>query len=141
MEELTKLCVNCIEEWKKENGNKPLDIIWGDYANHCYQYGGAEIQYRYNELFADEENHQDELTQLERELLIANVGEKEGNRIYIGRRIAELRAEQGLTQMELANKCGLSQTHITRAENGMHSIQIDTIVTIISALGRRIDLC
>lgn len=141
MEELTKLCVNCIEEWKKEHGNKPLDIIWGDYTIHCYQYGGEEIKNLYNALFADEENHQDELTQLERELLIANVGEKEGNRIYIGRRIAALRVEQGLTQMELANKCGLSQTHITRAENGMHSIRLDTIAAIVSALGRRIEIC
>ena len=55
----------------------------------------------------------------------------------IGRRIADLRKEQNLTQAQLADRCGLQQAHIARVELGKYSV--DTLAQIAKALGMTID--
>lgn len=57
----------------------------------------------------------------------------------IGRRIAELRKEQNLTQTQLAERCGLQQAHIARVEAGRYSVGLDTLAQIANALGMVID--
>jgi len=65
---------------------------------------------------------------------------KEEERLRIGRRIAEMRKEQGLTQTQLAEQCGLQQAHIARIETGKYSVGIDTLSQIADALNAKVDL-
>lgn len=60
-------------------------------------------------------------------------------RLRIGQRIAELRKEQGMTQTQLAERCGLQQAHIARIETGRYSVGLDTLAQIATALGMKID--
>ena len=60
-------------------------------------------------------------------------------RLRIGQRIAELRKEQGMTQTQLAERCGLQQAHIARIETGRYSVGLDTLTQIATALGMVID--
>lgn len=64
--------------------------------------------------------------------------EKERQRI--GRRIADLRKTRGLTQVQLAERCGMHQGHIARIELGKYSVGLDTLANISSALQCRIDI-
>ena len=57
----------------------------------------------------------------------------------IGRRIAELRKERGLSQAQLAAQCGIQQAHIARIENGRYSVGFDTLQSIAQALGMQVD--
>lgn len=60
-------------------------------------------------------------------------------RLRIGQRIAELRKERGLTQTQLAERCGLQQAHIARIEAGRYSVGLDTLAQIADAMGMKID--
>jgi transcriptional regulator with XRE-family HTH domain len=62
-----------------------------------------------------------------------------GERLRIGRRIAEIRKEQNLTQTQLAERCGLQQAHIARIETGRYSVGLDTLAQIADAMGMKID--
>lgn len=53
----------------------------------------------------------------------------------VGRRLRELRAGRGLTQMQLAELCGIDNKTISRAENGRYAISIDQAVRLSRALG------
>lgn len=138
--QLKKACLECIEAWKKENDGKPLQIAYGDYISHCYNYGGDEVRQLYDAYFNDEdEDEQAELRELEKSLLIENVGEEKGNRIYIGRRIAEMRNEIYMTQDELADLAGIKKGNVERIEKGKYSISLDILTRIAKALGTNID--
>ena len=65
--------------------------------------------------------------------------DKTSERQRIGRRIAELRKEQNMTQVQLAERCGIAQAHIARIETGRYSVGLDTLAQIATALGRSID--
>ena len=69
------------------------------------------------------------------------MGESKNNseRLRIGQRIAELRKEQGMTQTQLAERCGLQQAHIARIETGRYSVGLDTLAQIADAMGMKID--
>ena len=69
-----------------------------------------------------------------------NMTKQEKTRHRIGKRIAELRMEQGLNQTQLAERCGLRQHHISRIENGTYCVGLDTLQTIAEALGRNVEL-
>jgi DNA-binding XRE family transcriptional regulator len=72
--------------------------------------------------------------------LVANrIFDEIEERKRIGRRIAELRKEQNMTQAQLANRCGIAQAHIARIETGRYSVGLDTLAQIATALGRSID--
>lgn len=58
----------------------------------------------------------------------------------IGRRIALLRKEQGMTQTELAERCGIGQGHIARIEAGRYSVGIDTLQKIAAAMQCKVDI-
>lgn len=57
----------------------------------------------------------------------------------IGQRIAEIRREQGITQLELAERTGIRREHVCRIEQGRYSVGFDALQTIAEALGKRID--
>lgn len=58
----------------------------------------------------------------------------------IGERIRQLRTERGISQVELAEKAGLSQPHIVRIEQGRYSVGLDTLQAIAKALGCTVDM-
>jgi len=58
----------------------------------------------------------------------------------IGGRIAELRKAKGLTQMQLAEKTGFSQSNIGRIETGRYSVGLDVLASIAEALGATVEL-
>jgi HTH-type transcriptional regulator/antitoxin HipB len=45
--------------------------------------------------------------------------------------IQELRKKQGLTQEQLAGKCGTTKTYISRIENNASDIRLSTLMRII----------
>lgn len=54
--------------------------------------------------------------------------------LSIGLNILHYRKEQGLTQMQLAEKCNLSRNHIQRIETAASSCTLDTLIDIAEAL-------
>jgi DNA-binding XRE family transcriptional regulator len=53
----------------------------------------------------------------------------------IGRRIRALRDEQGLTQIQLAERVGIDNKTVSRAENGRYPISVDLAARIARGLG------
>lgn len=65
----------------------------------------------------------------------------DGNpRVVIGKRIAELRKASGMTQQQLADKCGILRPNIARIETGRYGMTVDVLSRIAEALGKRIEL-
>jgi HTH-type transcriptional regulator/antitoxin HipB len=59
----------------------------------------------------------------------------------LGVMIQELRKEQGLTQQQLAEKCGTTKTYISRIENDTSDIRLSTLKRIIhDGLGKHLEL-
>lgn len=69
----------------------------------------------------------------------------------IGKRFSDVRKEtewmdangikrKGMTQAELAERCGLLQSNIARVERGYFSAGFDTLETMAEGLGRKIDI-
>ena len=52
------------------------------------------------------------------------------DRERIGKRIAELRKEKGISQEKLAELSGVGYSHIARIEVGKYSVGIDTLSKI-----------
>lgn len=61
-------------------------------------------------------------------------------RLRIGARIKELRERKGITQRQLAEKTGYSQSNIWRIENGKYSVGLDILADIANALDARVEL-
>jgi DNA-binding XRE family transcriptional regulator len=49
----------------------------------------------------------------------------------LGVMIQSLRKEQGLTQEQLAEKCGTTKTYISRIENNASDIRLSTLMRIV----------
>ena len=49
----------------------------------------------------------------------------------LGAMLQELRKEKGMTQGELAEKCGTTKTYISRIENNASDIRLSTLMRII----------
>lgn len=58
----------------------------------------------------------------------------------IAMQVVELREQLGLTQAELAEKCGIDQGDISRIERGSVSPTSRTLQRIAEALGARVEL-
>ncbi|MBC7388910.1 MAG: helix-turn-helix transcriptional regulator [Opitutaceae bacterium] len=59
----------------------------------------------------------------------------------LGAMLQELRKEQGLTQAQLAIKCGTTKTYISRIENNASDIRLSTLMRIIrEGLGKHLKL-
>ncbi|MDP2387191.1 MAG: helix-turn-helix transcriptional regulator [Bacteroidota bacterium] len=50
----------------------------------------------------------------------------------LGAMLQELRKGQGMTQEQLADKCGTTKTYISRIENNASDIRLSTLMRIIS---------
>lgn len=58
----------------------------------------------------------------------------------IGARIAELRKMKGLTQEQLAEKTGFTQSNIWRVETGRYSVGIDILAKLAEALDASVEI-
>ena len=67
-------------------------------------------------------------------------GIKENTRQRIGKRIAELRRERGLSQEELASRIGIHQSALNRIEMGRHSTTVGMIAAIAAAMDCRVEI-
>jgi transcriptional regulator with XRE-family HTH domain len=52
-----------------------------------------------------------------------------------GKRMRQLRQEQGLSQMDLSEKTGMEQAFISRLENGKAEASLGTLDRLATALG------
>jgi hypothetical protein len=57
--------------------------------------------------------------------------EEEFEAFKLGAMLQEMRKEQGLTQEQLALKCGTTKTYISRIENNASDIRLSTLMRII----------
>ena len=57
--------------------------------------------------------------------------EQEFEAFKLGVMLQELRKEKGLTQQQLAEKCGTTKTYISRIENNASDIRLSTLIRII----------
>lgn len=55
-------------------------------------------------------------------------------RIRVGSQIATLRKEQGLSQRDLAERCGMNPSNIARIELGRYSVGLDILQRILESL-------
>lgn len=62
------------------------------------------------------------------------------DRERVGKRIAEIRKEKGISQAKLSELAGIGSGHIARIELGRYSTGIDTLAKIAEALEHKIDL-
>jgi HTH-type transcriptional regulator / antitoxin HipB len=59
----------------------------------------------------------------------------------LGVMVQELRKEMGLTQQELADRCGTTKNYISRIENDASDIRLSTLMRIITeGLGKQLRL-
>lgn len=59
----------------------------------------------------------------------------------LGVMLQEIRKEMGMTQVELAEKCGTTKTYISRIENNASDIRLSTLMRIIrDGLGGKLTL-
>lgn len=86
---------------KKENKNL---TSFEDHLNSQYGKRGSEVREKYEEGFES---------------------------FKLGVMLQELRKEQGLTQEQLAVKCGTTKTYISRIENNASDIRLSTLMRII----------
>ena len=54
--------------------------------------------------------------------------------------IVEARIEQGLTQQELAARCGMKASNLCRLENGNGNPSVATLEKIARGLGRKLEI-
>ena len=57
----------------------------------------------------------------------------------IGKRIADIRKETGISQAKLAEMSGLDQGHIARIELGKYNVGIDTLSKIAEVFHKKVD--
>lgn len=67
--------------------------------------------------------------------------EQEFETFKLGVMLQELRKEKGLTQEQLADKCGTTKNYISRIENNASDIRLSTLMRIIQVgLGGHLNL-
>lgn len=68
------------------------------------------------------------------ELALAKLEAKVISKIIIARQT------KGLTQKELATRCGVTQAMISRIESGNANARLDTLIRVLLALGQTLDI-
>lgn len=66
--------------------------------------------------------------------------ELNNERLRIGNRLRELREAQGLTTTQLGERCGLTQSTISKVENGKWSVSLDILSKISAVLGAKVEI-
>lgn len=60
--------------------------------------------------------------------------DKEQDRQRIGKEIADLRKQRGMTQQDVSDKTAIRRPHVTRVEMGKYNFGFDTLQAIADAL-------
>lgn len=60
--------------------------------------------------------------------------DKEQQRQRIGREMADLRNQRGMTQQQVADMADIQRPHVARVEKGKYNFGFDTLQTIADAL-------
>lgn len=60
--------------------------------------------------------------------------------IVIGRNIAQIRKERGLTQEAVCGEAEIERTYLSRLENGSENVSIKTLLKIAKALDVKISV-
>ncbi len=58
--------------------------------------------------------------------------EQEFEAFKLGVMLQEMRKEKGMTQVQLADKCGTTKTYISRIENNASDIRLSTLMRIVN---------
>lgn len=58
----------------------------------------------------------------------------------VSRRIVEARMQEGLSQQDLARRCGMQPANLSRLENGNGNPSVATLEKIAHGLGRKLDI-
>lgn len=58
----------------------------------------------------------------------------------IMRQIVSIRVEEGITQQELAARCGMKPANLCRLENGNGNPSVATLTKIADGLGRKLEI-
>ncbi|MFI3237444.1 MAG: helix-turn-helix transcriptional regulator [Lachnospiraceae bacterium] len=74
----------------------------------------------------------------ENKILIETIQKK--SRLEIIQKYRECRIEQGITQVELSKRTGISQPNITRFESGAYNPSLEMMVKIATALGMELQM-
>ena len=61
-------------------------------------------------------------------------------RVSIGRQIAELRHESGVSQRALADSAGIDRAHLSRMERGLAAASMDVLTAVSASLGADLSL-
>ena len=60
--------------------------------------------------------------------------------LEFAQRLKRYRRERGLTQQELAERCGMKASNLCRLENGNGNPSVATLEKIARGLGRRLEI-
>jgi transcriptional regulator with XRE-family HTH domain len=60
-------------------------------------------------------------------------------RAIVGRSVHRLRKEAGLTQLAVADHCGMFRTYLSRIENGTANPTVTVLVDVATVLGVRVN--
>ena len=134
--EIYGYCLECVREWKRENGGDPVDIDYDDYMNHVYNYGGSDIRSLIDSELGEDEEEQD----FYEEVSFACERLNRGIRSAVGNRIRHFRIAKDLSQQELADLAGITKANLCNMEKGKYSAGLDIINRICEALGLEIQL-
>ncbi|MBE6326541.1 MAG: helix-turn-helix transcriptional regulator [Bacteroidales bacterium] len=134
--EIYDYCLECVREWKKENGGNPVDIDYDDYLNMVYNHGGSEISGLIDAELGEDEEEQG----FYEEVSFACERLNRGIRSAVGSRIRHFRLSKDLSQQELADLAGITKANLCNMEKGKYSAGIDVINRICEALGLEIQL-
>ena len=109
-----------------------------------------ELTEKLNKQYFDEKKENNKLTSFvdHLDMQYGKLGTKERDEFEagfesfkLGVMLQELRKEQGMTQEQLAEKCGTTKTYISRIENDASDIRLSTLTRIIrEGLGRHLRL-
>jgi transcriptional regulator with XRE-family HTH domain len=69
-----------------------------------------------------------------------NEQERHFTRVRIGRQLAGLRREGGMTQKEVAERAGIRQEHLSRIDAGRYAVTLETVQAIAAALGASVEV-
>ena len=66
---------------------------------------------------------------------------EEAYNFCVGQMISEVRKQEKITQVELANRIGSSKSYISQIENGRVEPSASLFFKIMNALGMKVDIC
>ncbi len=67
-------------------------------------------------------------------------GDRQGERVRIGKKICEIREEKGIEARDLAKSANIDAANLSRIEQGKYSVGIDILSKLAFVMGYHIDI-